>query len=277
MRRIFTPQEIKLATDLYNNGKQQWEVGLALNCKQTTISSILRRNGVPTRVGKKIIYTDVNINFFKEINCEESAYFLGLLYADGCVQTDNTTYSVSLQLKSSDQYIIEKFRNIMSPSSIIKTSCGGKYSHFRVYQKEICDQLIFHGCIPRKSLVLQFPTTVPSELIRHFLRGYSDGDGTIYKNRQKQKTPTSKQHINTIWKFVSTKQFCNTASKILQEQVGITCSQSLSKPKTNQITTVLAVGGNLQVRKVLDWLYQDATIYLPRKYDRYMEFVNGQK
>ncbi len=39
-----------------------------------------------------------------------------------------------------------------------------------------------------------------------------------------------------------------------------------------QITTALTVGGNLQVKKVLDWLYRDATIYLPRKYEKYLEF-----
>jgi hypothetical protein len=37
---------------------------------------------------------------------------------------------------------------------------------------------------------------------------------------------------------------------------------------------IQSVGGNLQVKRVLDWLYQDATIYLPRKYDKYIEFTN---
>jgi hypothetical protein len=52
----------------------------------------------------------------------------------------------------------------------------------------------------------------------------------------------------------------------------IHCSESLTYSKTNKITTTLSVGGNLQVKKVLDWLYQDATIYLPRKYEKYLEF-----
>jgi hypothetical protein len=156
----------------------------------------------------------------------------------------------------------------MSPSSSVKTTDAGKYSYFRVNRKEICDQLISHGCVPNKSLILEFPTTVPNELIRHFMRGYSDGDGCIYKNHFK-----NKKTINTIWKFVSTKQFCQQTAKTLKEELGISCSQSLSRPKTNQITTTLSVGGNLQVRKVLDWLYQDATIYLPRKHDKYQEFI----
>jgi intein-encoded DNA endonuclease-like protein len=269
MRRKFTQHEIQSIINLYNTGKQQWEIAQQLNCEQTTISGILRRNGIKTRVGKKITYNDVNISFFKEINSEESAYFLGLLYADGCVQMGCGTYTLSLKLKSDDQIIIEKFRNIMSPSSPIKIFYS-KYSYFRINQKEVCEQLETLGCVPNKSLILEFPTKVPTNLIRHFLRGYSDGDGSIYINRVKNKQ--GKKYNNTIWKFVSTKQFCQQTAKILKEELGISCSQSLSRPKTNNTTTTLTVGGNLQSKKVLDWLYQDATIYLPRKYEKYLEF-----
>lgn len=268
MRRKFTEQEIKSVINLYNSGKQQWEIATQLNCAQTTISNMLKKHGIKTRVGKKILYNDVNTNFFREINSEESAYFLGFLYSDGCVQTKNNAYTVSLKLKSDDQSILEKFRDIMSPSSPIKIS-EGKYSYFRINQKEVCEQLIAHRCVPNKSLILEFPKTVPKEFLHHFLRGYSDGDGTIYKNKFK-----NKKTINTIWKIISTKNFCNQVAKILKEQLDINCSQSLSRSKTNQITTTLSVGGNLQVRKVLDWLYQDATIYLPRKYNKYLEFKN---
>lgn len=274
MRTKFTDEQIKLVIDLYNGGKQQREICEEIKCSQTHISNILKRVGVKTRVGKNIRYTDIDNIFFKEINCEESAYFLGLLYADGNVQIKNNAYCISLKLKSNDQIILEKFRDIMSPSSLVKiTKNKGSdttYSYFRINQKEICEQLILHGCIPNKSLILEFPITVPNELISHFMRGYSDGDGCIYKNTFK-----NKKTINTIWKFVSTTQFCNHVAKILKEQLGINCSQSLSRPKTNQITTTLSVGGNLQVRKALDWLYQDAKIYLPRKYNKYLEFKNS--
>lgn len=273
MQRKFTRQDIDTVINLYINGKQQREIAQILNCEQTTISNILRRNNIKTRVGKKIIYTDINTSFFKKINSEESAYFLGFLYADGCVQTKNNAYVISLKLKSDDQIIIEKFRDIMSPSSPIKitTNKGSPniYSYFRINQKEICEQLILHGCLPNKSLILEFPTTISDELIKHFLRGYSDGDGCIYNNHFK-----NKKTVNTIWKIVSTKQFCQQTSQILKKELGVNCSQSLSSPQTNNITTTLTVGGNLQVKKVLDWLYQDATIYLPRKYNKYLEFIS---
>jgi len=277
MRRKFTQLEVDSTINLYNNGKQQREIAQYLNCSQVTVSNILKRAGIKTRTGKKIKYTDINTSFFKEINSEESAYFLGFLYADGNVQIKNNAYCMTLKLKSNDQYILKRFRDIMSPSSPLKITTNKspgatpyEYVYFRINQKEICEQLISHGCVPNKSLILEFPKKVPNELIRHFLRGYSDGDGTIYQNKFK-----NKKTINTIWKIVSTKQFCEQSAKILKEQLNINCSQSLSRPKNNQITTALSVGGNLQIKKVLDWMYQDATIYLPRKYNKYLEFKNG--
>lgn len=274
MRRKFTKQEINQVINLYNNGKQQWEIAKELNCAQTSISGILRRNNVIIRIGKKI-YNDVNNSFFKEINSEENSYYLGLLYADGCVQVSDGAYTISLKLKSNDQMIIEKFRDIMSPSSPVKITknkgSDNTYSYFRINQKEICEQLISHGCVPNKSLILEFPKTIPSNLIGHFIRGYSDGDGTIYENKL-QKSATSKPYSNYIWKIVSTKVFCQSVAEIIKNELNINCSQSLSRPKTNQITTTLSVGGNIQTMKLLDWLYKDATMYLSRKYNKYIEF-----
>lgn len=266
-------KKIQFMIELYNSGKTQKEISEILKCSQTNVSKIFKRRGIKCRdrisVFKNIKYIDINIAFFKEINTEESAYFLGFLYADGCVQIKNNAYTVCLKLKSDDLCIIEKFRDIMSPSSTIKATKNKEsdttYSYFRINQKEICDQLISHGCIPNKSLILEFPKTIPDELIRHFLRGYSDGDGTIYKNRK---------GINTIWKIISTKQFCEQTAILLKKVLSINCSQSLSRPKTNKITTTLSVGGNLQCIKMLDWLYINSTIYLPRKYDKYIEFKN---
>lgn len=266
---MLTKENVQEMIDLYQSGKSQKEIAENFLCSQTNVSAILRRNGIKTKNNGNQKYYDINRSFFKEINSEENAYFLGFLYADGCVQTKNSAYTVSLKLKSNDQVIIEKFRDIMSPSSPIKIS-NSKYSYFRINQKEICEQLISHGCVPNKSLILEFPVTIPKELIKHFLRGYSDGDGTIYKNHFK-----NKKTINTIWKIISTKQFCNQVAKILKEELDINCSQSLSRPQTNKITTTLSVSGNLQVIKVLDWLYQDATIYLSRKYEKYLEFKNN--
>ena len=42
------------------------------------------------------------------------------------------------------------------------------------------------GVVERKSLILTFPTEqqVPKHLMPHFIRGYFDGDGSVYKQKQ---------------------------------------------------------------------------------------------
>jgi DNA-binding Lrp family transcriptional regulator len=252
----FSKSQVEFIIYLYNTGKTQVEIAKQLNCSQVTISNILKKEKIITRIGKNTIYKDVNLDFFKNINNELNAYFLGFLYADGCVQIKNNCYTVSIKIHKKDQVIVDKFKEIMSPSSPIKF-IDDKYCYYRIHQKEVCDQLISHGCIPNKSLILKFPTTVPDNLLHHFVRGYSDGDGSIYKN-----------NTNIIWKIISTNNFCNTLSNILKEKLNINSSMYLSKPSTNSITTTLVVGGNLQIKKLLDWLYKDATMYLDRKYKK---------
>ena len=48
------------------------------------------------------------------------------------------------------------------------------------------DDLIHHGCIVKKSLILT-PPKIEENLISNFIRGYVDGDGSIgiYNNRFK--------------------------------------------------------------------------------------------
>jgi intein/homing endonuclease len=49
----------------------------------------------------------------------------------------------------------------------------------RLYGKKLHDDLVKHGCVEKKSLILQFPKDLSQELISHFVRGYFDGDGCI--------------------------------------------------------------------------------------------------
>jgi intein-encoded DNA endonuclease-like protein len=197
---ILSPKQINLAISLYQSKQSQKQIALYFGCCQTNISNILRKYST-TRIGKNIIYPNINLEFFKHINNEANAYFLGLLFADGCVQIKNNKYSMTLKLKSNDQHIIEQLRNYLSPDSPIKIST--KYSYLRICRQEICQQLINLGCVPNKSLILQFPN-IPNHLLNHFIRGYMDGDGSIYKNNN-----------NYIWKITSTNQFCQSVKDII--------------------------------------------------------------
>lgn len=129
-----------------------------------------------------------NENYFDIIDTSQKAYFLGLMYADGYIshstrKNGSVYYIMSISLQVQDKSVLEKLRNEMNrPNELILVKTNGKRNpqyRFTVSGEKIHHDLEKHGCIERKSLNLQFPTTVPEELMSHFIRGYFDGDGCI--------------------------------------------------------------------------------------------------
>ena len=61
---------------------------------------------------------------------------------------------------------------------------GKTYKTVRVNvcNKKMCNDLFNLGIVSNKSLTLQFPKNIPNSLIKHYLRGYFDGDGSISTN-----------------------------------------------------------------------------------------------
>lgn len=74
---------------------------------------------------------------------------------------------------------MQKFKDFIGLDN--KISYREKVNAYRYSfrDKTFKDILIKQGCAPKKSLILKFPTSeqVPLDLIRHFIRGYFDGDG----------------------------------------------------------------------------------------------------
>ena len=114
---------------------------------------------------------------FEKIDTEEKAYWLGFLYADGSVGSKED--KIELGLAEKDLKHIEKFKTFMNINN--KISYREKTKSYRMsFRSAQCKQdLINKGCVPKKSLILNFPNEnqVPKYLIRHFIRGYFDGDG----------------------------------------------------------------------------------------------------
>ena len=55
-------------------------------------------------------------------------------------------------------------------------------AYLEVYNKTFVNGLIKQGCTPKKSKILQFPK-IPKQLHPHFIRGYFDGDGSVFMGK----------------------------------------------------------------------------------------------
>lgn len=131
-------------------------------------------------------------NFFK-IWSPELAYVLGFISADGYV-FKNRRGSHYVCFCSTDREIIEKIRNAIKSNHAIgvrsKNKNNPKWKNLYVLQigsKEIVIKLRKFGIIQNKSLVIDFPKSIPRNLFGDFVRGYFDGDGGVFFGKYKRK------------------------------------------------------------------------------------------
>lgn len=204
-------------------------------------------------------------DFFDCIDTKEKAYFLGLLYADG--YNNEKSGSIKLSLKEDDKQILETLNKLIFENKPLQfnKSKNEKWSNIvtlQIVNRKISNKLVELGCMQAKSFKIKFPQFLPENLISHFIRGYFDGDGHISKNIKKR-----------YLSIVSTGEFNIYIKELLLTKLQVTSRLIFRNPK-NRITQTLVVSGDRQIKKVLDYIYKDATIYLDRKYQIYKNLIN---
>ena len=125
-KKKYNTERIEYVRKLYEDGYTQKQIAKELQCSQTHISNMMKQCKIQTREidlkTLRVLYHDINLDFFKCIDTAEKAYFLGLMYADGNIQYDttNNAYVASILLKSEDKIILEKFRDFVCPAYQLK-------------------------------------------------------------------------------------------------------------------------------------------------------------
>jgi hypothetical protein len=120
----------------------------------------------------------VRRDYFKTIDSDEKAYWLGFIAADGCVYIGGRQHTLSIQLQRRDQHWLERFRDIIAPGATITDNAGPNSSALSIGSQQLVKDLIMLGITPRKSLTLEWPK-VPEFFEMAFLLGYFDGDGSL--------------------------------------------------------------------------------------------------
>lgn len=241
--------------NLYNTYKNIGIVAEKLNCCNTNISKRLKKAGISvvrdyskTRESNKE-KIKVDEYYFKSIDTEDKAYFLGLMYADGSV-SKNVFY-----LKLKDEDIIQKFKKCLNTEADIKTV--NNHYILTISRQKMCEDLISHGCFINKTKSIRFPN-LREDLIRHFIRGFYDGDGSLILSKEKWHNSLN----FTSGSIVFLEQLQEKLKSIAITNGGI------SKEKKCNVWH-LRYGGK-QVHIILDWLYNNSNFYLKRKYNKYL-------
>ena len=236
-------------------------------------------------MGHKRIY-DVNDYYFDVIDTPEKAYIFGLFYADACNYED--TGCVKIDLMIDDYDLLQKVANIIGYTGTLKTYDKEKYKVFDgkeyeckpsvrllIRSKHMSEQLAQKGCVKHKSSVAVFPSEkdLPSYLLRHFILGYMDGNGGIAFWVDNANTSHKKFQIH----FCGTTDIIRTLVDILGSEFNCKPAISDRHPDRDNNNLQMNICGDQIVKRILDWLYTDATVYMQRKYEKYLLLLDEIK
>lgn len=226
-----------------------------------------------------------NKDYFKEIDSFEKAYWLGFLYADGCITRfykDEKLKSMSLEitLQNDDKNHLIKFRDALDSNVPIKDKLvAGKYKSSRIVINctGMCNDLINLGCTPQKSIILEFPKNniLPEKYINDFVRGYFDGDGGVSYTEgtyySKARGKNYKQRHYRCY-FCGNKHFLQKIKDILNSN-GINTSDLKEDNRGKAVN--LYIYGKDNIEKLKHFLYTKDCVCLSRKFEKFNDIENN--
>lgn len=269
-------EQIEQVIDLYTSGRTLKEVSNACNISTATITKFLKENNIKRRRVADYIklynksyqnlrtYT-LNENYFDEIDTSNKAYILGFLYADG--YNDEKNGSITVALNSKDRYVLEHILSECGSNAKIKEKTVKSFEKYKASQmvevklhsKKMSRDLTKWGCMQNKTYKITFPDFLSENLYSHFIRGYFDGDGCIYRYQQ---------GIGVGVSFVSNLNFLKGLTKFLCETL------CLEEKSIKSIKTVGVVNfySEKDITAFYNYIYENSCFHLSRKFERFQSF-----
>lgn len=272
----FTEEEKQKIIDLYKTGKTPSqicrEVDSLKDRKPQTLYPILIKAGLYQKKDKNDLRRfKVNDHYFDVIDNEHKAYWLGLLLADGFLSNSgHATESFGISLSIKDKYILEEFVKDLESTYAVKEYIGKSkfensctdfaYAKLLIKSKQIFNKLIEYGFTTKKSYDGVVPEEyIPDDLKIHFIRGYFDGNGGL--------SIGSGSHLYTL-DFTGTKEIITWILKYFNKE---NLKLQERHPDRDNNNVSIKISGDKQIYSIMSRIYKDATIYLIRKYDRYLK------
>lgn len=261
-KKLTYEEQLSLIKDK-NDGLKVKELSEKYQIAECTIYNIIKRGAKEYKIANKRY--SVNSEYFKDINTEEKAYWLGFLYADGYVRMKyDRSGELKLKLGRKDKEHIELFKKCLESTHPIKDfesivvvndkEHKSDVSSVSIYNTEIVQDLYRHGCTNCKTFTIEFPE-LREDLIRHFIRGYFDGDGHVIM------TDSNRCIGLTSGSF----EFLEGLNNILNDNLGF----KFGVYEKNGNCRVLEIYEKNKIHSMYKFLYNNSEIFLNRKKDRF--------
>lgn len=246
------------ALEYFSAGKRPAQIANELEQSPRQVRRVLSKNGMDLSDGQRLPRSEYDFRFFKEIDSEAKAYFLGLLAADGYLLEGNENQGYRIKLCLIDCESLLDFAGavgIKNPKIYRKGINGWEIS--------ISSQTMFFdlgalGVTPRKSLTLEFCRRVPDQFVRHYIRGYFDGDGCASWVRIRRYRYL---HLN----FAGTFEMLSAIENYLRAALQLAPKKIYSRPL--QRIRVLQYTSQSDVSRVAMHLYGKSQYFMRRKYE----------
>lgn len=250
----FTAGQKEEIAERYARGESSWQIAKNFGVFPTKILRIVSRSGVPIRALKRYASDD---SAFSSINTEEAAYWLGFIGADGYIRRRT---QLVVNLCAEDSGHLEKLKSFLKTDAPVKSFCPPSnpygFCQLAVSSGVITSDLQRHGIAAgKKSTHLRWPS-LAEPLMKHFIRGYFDGDGCIYVQYQ------GMFHQNLGLTILSNHQFLESMVAWLAEKCRVE-TKTVQRRGVNFSEIRYAARGDVQT--VLRYMYKDSSVFLNRK------------
>lgn len=201
-----------------------------------------------------------------KINNEVEAYLLGFFYADGYIaykdKKRKNYHMFGITLSKKDEDFLNKIADILSVKTKIRktTANGGKYEvvELKIFNVEFVRTLMRLGIKPRKTYEndADIIDNVPSHLLNHFIRGFFDGDGSVWKQKNKNYGIGIVSLNKKLLEKIEQAFFTSDDRRIKHKKI------CLHRNKYHRLSYI----GNKVVVCIGNFLYgNNSTLFLPRK------------
>lgn len=238
-----------------------------------------KHNLIINPIGRRIIRrrTHHMLYDFKTITTSKESYFLGLLYADGFV----SRAGIGLTLKNEDSYIIEELsKYVYGYIKPLRRDFKSNSTGVMLYSLSMMDNLTHYGLLPQKTpLELSLPN-IDNSLMPHFLRGYFDGDGSIFVCNRNKKPSYLKANIcsPTVSILEDIQQYLKLQGIESTIDIEKRKGRLLKRPGGHSIAKYdmyrLYIRKKSELYKFYQLLYTNADIYLKRKYNTFTNNID---
>lgn len=257
MRLEYKTKEI---INYYLNNFSLRKISKIFKIDRKTVKKILLNNNIKLRTlseCNKIYKYDENI--FEKIDSHEKAYWLGFIASDGCIYKN----SLKILLSIKDIEHLNKFNTFMKSNKIVKVrnqlctnnNCRYETCYLQFNSIKIVEDLKKLNIIQNKSKILQ-PSIIEEKYYNSYILGLIDGDGCFSLDKKN----------NYKFNIISSFYICEFINITFNKLCNVSKTKIIKEKRSDGLFYYYA-GGNNKIKKIVNFLYKNSSVYLERKFN----------